>query len=56
MYFVVSHIYRAENHVADKLVNLKLKIIDSLWFNSCHMVFRNDVVSNKFGLPNFRFS
>jgi ribonuclease HI len=56
MYFVVSHIYTEENHVADKLANLELNINDSLWFDSCPMVFRSDLVSNRLGLPNFRFS
>jgi hypothetical protein len=45
MYFVVSHICREENYVADKLANLGLDINDSLWFDSCSIVFRSDLVS-----------
>jgi ribonuclease HI len=56
MYFVVSHIYREGNRVADKLANLGFGINDSLWFDSCSMVFRSDLVSNRLDLPNFRFS
>jgi hypothetical protein len=47
MYSVVSHIYREGNHVADKLTNLGLGITYSLWFDSCPMVFRSDLVNNR---------
>jgi hypothetical protein len=55
MYFVVSHIYREGNHVANMLANLGFGIIDSLWFDNCPLVFRSDLISNRLGLPNFRF-
>jgi hypothetical protein len=50
MYFVGSHIYREENHVANKLANLDLDINDSLWFDSFPIVFRSDLVRNRVGL------
>jgi hypothetical protein len=56
IYFVISHIYRKENYVTDKLVNFIFDINDSLWFDTCPIVFENDFVSNRFCLPNFLFS
>jgi hypothetical protein len=56
MYFVVLHIYKEGNHVADMLANLGLGIIDSLWFDNCPLIFRSDLISNRFTLTNFRFS
>jgi hypothetical protein len=58
IYFIVSHIFiwRGTMWQIIKLANLGHGIIDSLWFDSCLMIFRSDLVSSKFGLPNFRFS
>jgi hypothetical protein len=39
MYFVISHIYRKENYVADKLANFIFDNNDSLWFDTCPILF-----------------
>jgi hypothetical protein len=50
-----SIIFSAKETTWQKLANLGLEIIDSLWFDSYHMIFRSDLVSNRFGLA-FCFS
>jgi hypothetical protein len=54
--FVVSQIYMEGIHVADKLASLDLTINENLWFDSCPIVFRSDLVRNRFCLSNFLFS
>jgi len=55
MQFILTHIYREDNHYADKLANLRLTVTNFIWWQSPLVVIREDLVRNRLGLPNFRF-
>jgi ribonuclease HI len=54
MIFCISHIYREGNHCADKLASVGLTLNGFCWWNIAPLIIRNDLVSNRLGLPFFR--
>jgi ribonuclease HI len=54
MSFCISHIYREGNHCADKLASLGLASTGFTWWNIAPTIIRNDLASNRLGLPCFR--
>jgi len=56
MNFLVSHIYREDNVCADALANIGLNIQGFVWWQDAPNNIRQDVVKNKLGMPNFRFT
>jgi ribonuclease HI len=55
MNFVVSHVYREGNHVADKLANIGLSLNAFTWWNIAPNVIWSDLARNRDGLPYYRF-
>jgi ribonuclease HI len=54
MNFIVSHIYREGNGVADLIANFGLNYSTSTSWNSAPLFIVDSLESNKLGLPNFR--
>jgi ribonuclease HI len=54
MNFIVSHIYREGNGVADLIANFGLNSSTSTSWNSAPLFIVDSLESNKLGLPNFR--
>jgi hypothetical protein len=55
MQVIVSHVFRGDNFVADKLANLVLSVNVFIWWNSTSYSIRGDLTKNRDGLSYFRF-
>jgi ribonuclease HI len=56
MNFMISHIYREGNDIADSLANVGNSIDNVLYFNEPPSCILNSLYRNKLGLPSYRFT
>jgi hypothetical protein len=56
MNFILSHIYREGNALADKFASLGLNSTGFIWFDVIPVVAIPAYNHNRLGLPLFRFS
>ena len=54
MNFVVSHIFREGNHVADGLANYGLNLSSIMYWHSIPLFIKDSFDKNKLGFANYR--
>jgi len=55
MNYVVTHIFREGNQVADTLTNVGLGLDSFMFWNEIPLFIRENLVKNKIGWPSCRF-
>lgn len=54
--FYAHSIFRETSHYADILAKLGLSLTHFIWWNNPPLDIRKDLVLNRLGMPNFRFT
>lgn len=55
MNYIITHIYREGNQVADTLANFALDYDQKMYWQETLLFIRESFGKNKLGWPNFRF-